>query len=79
VLVETGLVGFGIYALLLVVLGVFIWTMGMPERAVWAVTLAVWAIGVTTLTWEHYKPGWLIMSLVATEWARSYWRAAKPS
>jgi hypothetical protein len=39
--------------------------------------LAVWATGVSTLTWEHYKPTWLIMALIATQWARAYWPAGK--
>jgi O-antigen ligase len=75
VLVETGAFGFLLYGGLLAVLAGFVWIMPRPERALWAVALAVWATGVTTLTWEHYKPGWLIMSLIATAWARSYWHA----
>lgn len=74
VLVETGLTGFAIYALMLGVTAVFIWTMNAPERALWAVAMLVWAVGVSTLTWEHYKPGWLVMALIQTEWARSCWR-----
>ena len=34
--------------------------------------LAAWAIGVSQLTWEHYKPSWLMMALIVTEWARCY-------
>jgi O-antigen ligase len=75
VLVETGAMGFGLYALLLGTLALFIWMMPSTERALWSVMLAVWAVGVSTLTWEHYKPSWLIMALIMTEWARSYWPA----
>ena len=35
-------------------------------------------VGVSTLTWEHYKPGWLLMALMMTEWARSYWPVERP-
>jgi O-antigen ligase len=77
VLVETGAVGFGLYSLMLAVLAVFIWTMPPAERALWGVAAAVWAVGVSTLTWEQYKPGWLIMALIATAWARSFWRPGK--
>jgi O-antigen ligase len=75
VLVETGAMGFGLYALLLGTLVLFIWMMPSTERALWSVMLAVWAVGVSTLTWEHYKPSWLIMALIMTEWARTYWPA----
>ncbi len=73
VLVETGLIGFAIFAALMGTLVLFIWTMALPERALWGVVLIGWAVGVSTLTWEQYKPTWLIMSLITTEWARSVW------
>lgn len=72
VLVESGLIGFALYALALGTLLVFVWTMPSAERALWFVMLAAWAVGVSTLTWEHYKPSWLIMALVMTEWARPH-------
>ena len=75
VLVETGAIGFSLYALLLASLVLFIWMMPGTERALWSVMLAAWAVGVSTLTWEHYKPSWLIMALIMTEWARCYWPA----
>jgi O-antigen ligase len=78
VLVEGGLVGFGLYALLLGTLALFVWNMRATERALWSVVAAVWVVGVSTLTWEHYKPGWLLMALMMTEWARSYWPAERP-
>jgi O-antigen ligase len=77
VLVECGVIGFGVYALLLGALFVFVWLMPPPERALWAVMLAVWAAGVSTLTWEHYKPTWLMFALIMTEWARSWWLTGK--
>jgi hypothetical protein len=46
--------------------------MPLAERALWSVMLAVWAVGITTLTWEHRKPGWLLFALIMTEWARSF-------
>ena len=71
VLVESGLIGFGLYALALGTLLLFVWTMPATERALWWVVLAAWAIGVSTLTWEHYKPSWLIMALIMTAWANA--------
>ncbi len=73
VLVETGVVGFAVLAALLGTLALFIATMTGPERALWGILALVWAVGVSTLTWEHYKPTWLIMALLMTEWARSCW------
>jgi O-antigen ligase len=72
VLVECGIVGFAIYAVLFGTIGMFILAMRPLERALWLVVLAAWAVGVFTLTWEHYKPTWLILSLITTEWARSW-------
>ena len=73
VLVECGLVGFAIFALLLATLLLYIWTMQSLERFLWLVVSASWAVGVLTLTWEHYKPTWLIMAMITTGWAGS-WR-----
>ncbi len=75
VLVETGAIGFALFVVLAICLVLFVLAMPMPERALWAVMLAVWATGVSTLTWEQYKPTWLILALIMTEWARSYWPA----
>ena len=75
VLVECGAVGFGIYALLIGTLVLFIWMMPSAERALWSITLLVWAVGVSTLTWEHYKPTWLVFALILAEWARAFWPA----
>jgi len=77
VLVECGAVGFAIYAALLGTLTLFIRTMRPLERWLWIVVAAAWAVGVSTLTWEHYKPTWLMMALITTEWARS-WRTDSP-
>jgi O-antigen ligase len=73
VLVECGIVGFTIYALLLGTLFLYVCTLPPLERSLWLVISASWAVGVFTLTWEHYKPTWLIMSMITTEWARA-WR-----
>jgi hypothetical protein len=71
VLVETGAAGFAVFGLMLALLAIFVWMMPGVERALWTVTLAVWVTGVSTLTWEHYKPTWLIFSLIMTQWALS--------
>ena len=75
VLVESGAVGFGLYGSMLCVLAAFIWTMPSSERALWAVMLLVWATGVSTLTWEQYKPSWLLVAWIMTEWSVSWRRS----
>jgi hypothetical protein len=61
------------------VLAVYTWMMPPPARALWAVMLTVWVAGVSTLTWEHRKPGWVFFALIMTEWARSFWPADEQS
>lgn len=72
VLVECGLTGFGLLTALLGLLGLFVWMMPHAERVLWSVMLVVWAAGVSTLTWEHRKPGWLIFALIMTQWALAF-------
>jgi O-antigen ligase len=63
VLVETGIVGFLLFAGFLALLLQAVWRTEGVNRMVWIVTLAVWFIGVNTLTWEIRKPTWLIFAL----------------
>lgn len=72
VAVECGFIGLALFGMLLAVLAVFVWVMPHTERALWTVMLAVWAAGVSTLTWEHRKPGWLIFALITTQWALAF-------
>jgi O-antigen ligase len=71
VLVECGAVGFGLFFLLLAAVVFFIWVMPARQRPVWSVTLMVWSAGVSTLTWEHRKPTWLIFALIGAAWSRA--------
>ena len=48
-----------------------------PERALCATLLAVWAIGVSTLTWEHYKGTWLVFGLIMAAWPHAWLRRGK--
>ncbi len=77
VLVECGLAGFALFALWLGVLAAYVWMMPWPERVLWGVVAACWAIGVMTLSWEHRKAGWLLAGLLMTEWARCFGRRAE--
>ncbi len=64
VLVELGLIGFALFgAILTIAVAQAVGQSGW-ERAFWLSLLAVWAIGASTLTWEHRKSTWLFLSLV---------------
>ena len=67
VLVETGIVGFLLFAIFLALLVKAIYGMQGLSRIVWAVTLLVWFAGVNTLTWEIRKPTWFIFGLILTQ------------
>ncbi len=72
VLVEGGVAGLALFGAMLAATVVFTWMMAPRDRALWFVMLAVWFTGVATLTWEHRKPTWLILALIATAWARAF-------
>jgi O-antigen ligase len=78
ILVECGLVGLGLFLLLVASLAAFVWIMPPVERALWSVVLGMWTIGIAVLTWEHRKPGWLFFGLIMTEWARSFRPSGEP-
>lgn len=78
VLVESGSIGFGLFALTILTLAAFVWMMPPMERALWSVMLLVCGVGVMTLTWEHRKPVWFIAALITTAWARSYRPEGEP-
>jgi len=74
VLVETGVAGAAMWGLLLVTIIFFAWRLDASQRAFWLNTLAVWGVGVLTVTWEHRKPTWLIFALIMCAWANAYRR-----
>jgi O-antigen ligase len=67
VLVETGMVGFTLFSVFLLSLVLAVRRMQGLKRVVWAVTLLVWCVGVSTLSWEIQKPTWLIFALILSE------------
>jgi O-antigen ligase len=67
VLVETGVIGFALFAVFLLCLVMAVRRMRGFKRVVWTVTLLVWAVGVSTLSWEIQKPTWLLFALILTE------------
>ena len=67
VLVEQGVLGLAIFCALLVALAVSL--KGMPPfpQRLWIVSLAVWIVGVSSLTWEMRKPTWFFFGLLMAQ------------
>jgi len=72
VLVELGVAG----ALLLLALlaSLYYSALRMPyvEKCFWIVLLTTWVVGVSALTWEYYKPTWLLFGLLAAHMYTSH-------
>jgi O-antigen ligase len=67
VLVEQGVLGFAVFCAMLGALAVSL--RGMPPfpQRLWIVSLAVWIVGVSSLTWEMRKPTWLFFGLLMAQ------------
>lgn len=67
VLVEQGVLGFAVFCGLLGALAVSL--RGMPPfpQRLWIVSLAVWIVGVSSLTWEMRKPTWFFFGLLMAQ------------
>ncbi|MCZ7573212.1 MAG: O-antigen ligase family protein [Ardenticatenaceae bacterium] len=64
VLVELGLIGFALFGMILTFAVIRAWGQPKWEARFWLTTLLVWAIGASSLTYEHRKATWLFLSLV---------------
>jgi O-antigen ligase len=67
VLVEQGVLGFAVFCGMLGALAVSL--KGMPPfpQRLWIVSLAVWIVGVSSLTWEMRKPTWFFFGLLMAQ------------
>jgi O-antigen ligase len=67
VLVEQGVLGFAVFCGMLGALAVSL--RGMPPfpQRLWIVSLAVWVVGVSSLTWEMRKPTWFFFGLLMAQ------------
>jgi O-antigen ligase len=75
ILVENGLVGFGLFTMLLLSLAVPALRLPTLQRNLWLIVLAVWAAGAFTLTWENRKPTWFLLGLL-TAWLAAQTKVA---
>lgn len=64
ILVELGLIGLVIFAVILAIVARHALAHSKWDRGFWLTVLAVWAIGSSTLTWEHRKTTWLFLTFV---------------
>ena len=69
VLVEQGVIGFGLLCALMCVLWASAFQMPPLAKRLWVVTLGAWVVGVCGATWERDKPTWLFFSLLMAHWA----------
>jgi O-antigen ligase len=74
VLVEQGIVGFTAFCALLVVLALSLRTMPPFPQRLWIVSLAVWVVGVSSLTWEMRKPTWFFFGLIMAQCGDMTWK-----
>lgn len=67
VLVEQGVFGFAVFCTLLAVLALSLRAMPPLPQRMWMVVLAVWGLGVLSLTWEMRKPTWFFFGLLIAQ------------
>lgn len=77
ILVEQGVVGFGIFTILLVILLSSALKLPVLGRSLWLVMMLTWALGAAAMTWENTKPTWLLFGLMAADVAAVQFAAAK--
>src|SRR3972149_2341350 len=64
VLVELGLIGFALFGIILTIAVIQALSLPKWDSWFWLTILLVWALGASTLTYEHRKATWLFPSLV---------------
>src|SRR6266404_1909471 len=69
VLVEEGVTGFGLFCGLLCVLALSTKEMPPLPQKLWIVSLGVWLVGVSSLSWEVRKPTWFFFGLLLAQQA----------
>ena len=65
VLVELGIVGFLLFAAILLITATSIRNLQNTSRSMWTALAATWLVGVMAATWETQKPTWLFIALIA--------------
>jgi O-antigen ligase len=79
VLVEEGVTGFGLFCGLLCVLVLSTKEMPSLPQKLWIVSLGVWVVGVSSLTWELRKPTWFFFGLLLAQGASMAQKRSRPA
>jgi O-antigen ligase len=79
VLVEEGLIGFTIFLTILGIVALQVLRLPKWDRNFWLTSLLVWAIGASTLTWEHRKTTWLFLTFAVVAAVIGARRSAAPN
>jgi O-antigen ligase len=64
ILVEQGVIGFGLFFLLLLTMVFSTWKLPRVDRIFWLCILLTWTVGSLDLSWEQRKPTWFIFGLL---------------
>jgi O-antigen ligase len=72
VMAELGLIGFVLFAVMLAIVVHQSVNQTKGLSGLWLTVLAIWTIGVSSLTWEFRKPTWLFLSLIVISANQSY-------
>ncbi len=67
ILVELGIVGFGLLGILMATAAWSAWTMPGVYRTLWFVVFIVWALAANTGSLEYRKVTWLLLALMAAQ------------
>jgi O-antigen ligase len=67
ILVEQGVVGLTLFCALLGVLSLSVKVLPASTRKLWIVSMGVWMVGVSSLTWEMRKPTWFFFGLLMAQ------------
>ena len=68
ILVETGVIGFVLFVVVLAVLVYYLRRMPGLARPAWITTMAVFGLGVMSLSWDDRKPMWFLFALLAAHY-----------
>lgn len=74
VLVEQGVIGLTVFCALLGVLARSLGAMPPFPQRLWIVSLGVWVVGVSSLTWEMRKPTWFFFGLIMAQCGSMAWK-----
>ena len=74
VLVEQGVIGFAVFCALLGVLALSLRALPPFPQRLWIVCMAVWIVGVSSLTWEIQKSTWFFFGLLMAQCGSMAWK-----